>query len=184
MGAPDLDTMQELGERLKHDRSDELRKEWARRIAEEENLMDLVGLLDEPHPVGMRFSWIFGDITDLNPDLIFDCLPYFFKRRNDFTFPGFHRSVARMLYFTGIPEEIEGEAMDQMVEWCMDPQVAIGVKHHSLKTLMRLADKYPDLAHEVILVLQSQVDMHTAAYQKRVRKWLREMEIKRGKNGF
>ena len=180
----DHEMMRELGELLANDRSDALRKEWARRIAEKRNLMELVGLLDAEHPVAMRFSWIFGDITDLNPELIFDCLPYFFKRRNDFTFPGFQRSVARMLYFAGVPEELEGEVTDQLVEWVMDPQQAIGVKHHSLKVLIGLAKKYPELAQEVILVMESQADMHTAAYQKRTRKWKAELESWARKRSF
>ena len=156
-------------------RDHDSRKAWAAKIIAEGTFAEFTDLLDGEHPIGMHFSWLIGDIVSDAPEEVFPSITYFFSRRNDFPFPGFKRSLAKMMYLAGIPEEIEGEALDEMFNWVMNPQEAIAVKHYSLKCLMEICKQHPDLRSELLLVMEGQLDLHTPTYQKRVAKWMRSV---------
>lgn len=164
MGLPE-----DLAVALRTDRSGELRTIWAKRIASGRNLGDFIVLLDEGHPVGMRFMWLMGEVCELAPDLVRGFLPALFLRKDDFTFPGFHRSLARWMSIAGVPEELEGEVLEVFVGWILAPEEDIATKSYAIKVLLGMAGRYPEIVPELRLVLKGQLEMHTAAYQRRIR---------------
>ena len=168
--------LEELKSSLKIDRSDPSRKYWARQIVDKDiPLLDLAPLLDAEHPVGMRFTWLIGDIMALEVQRGFPAIPYFFSRRHDITFPGYKRTLAKMMCNAGIPEEIEGEAVDEMFKWIRDPKVKVAVKAYSLDALYNFCVKYPELKEELKLVIEEQMEHHSFAFKKRAKRILKKL---------
>jgi hypothetical protein len=166
----------DLAASLALDRSDFNRKKWCKYIVENQiPLLSLISLLYKEHPVGMRFSWLFGEIVREDPLLVFPIVTHCFERRNVLKFPGFKRSVAKMLAEAGIPEEIEGEVADQLFNWVTDPKIKVSVKVFSIEALCQLTFKYPDFKNELEIVIDDQLNKNTAAFRARAKKILKKL---------
>jgi len=173
--------MQELIENIKTslatDCSDPTRKKWAKYIVNNQiPMMSLMELLDAEHPIGMRFTWVFGEIVKLDPDYLFPIVPHCFALRDKIKFPGFKRTVAKMLSLAGVPEEIEGLVVDELFKWVLNPKIKVAVKVFSIDTLSQLCFKYPDLKEELLLVIDDQLDKNTVAFRARTKSVLKKLE--------
>jgi hypothetical protein len=173
--------MQQLLEDIKNslatDRSDPTRKKWAKYIVENKiPMMSLMELLDAAHPIGMRFTWVFGEIIKLDPNHLFPVAAHCFALRDKITFPGFKRTIAKMLALAGVPEEIEGLVVDQLFKWVLNPKIKVAVKVFSIDTLSQLCFKYPDLKEELLLVIEDQLDKNSAALRARAKMVLKRLE--------
>ncbi|MCG8476473.1 MAG: hypothetical protein MI784_13475 [Cytophagales bacterium] len=152
----------------------ECRKIWAKKIVEERiPIAPLLELLKEKSPVNSRFSWLLGDLCELNPDWFRPLLPELFLGRHRVNVLHYDRSVARWLNLAGIPEEIEGEAVDQLFEWLLDPKIKVATKAHSAHALFRMCKKYPELGSELRLALEDQRGKNTDAFRRLSVKLLR-----------
>ncbi len=115
---------------------------------------DLIPLLFEPHPINMRFAWFLGDIATHKPEFLQGHLTYLFQHRNSFNILNFNRSLAKFFLHCGIPNEIEAEVLDELFVWLNDPKSDVSTKSFSLKVLIKLVKKYPELKHELISSLE------------------------------
>lgn len=163
--------IQDLTTSLAKDRSDENRQKWTKHfIKEQVELIHLTELLDEEHPVGMRFTWLIGHLLAEAPKQVAPIVSYCFKNRNQWTFPGIKRTIAKMLSLTGVPEEIEGLVVDELFKWTLDPKIKVAVKVHSIETLYNMVLKYPDLKEELLIVIEDQWDKNSVAFRARAKK--------------
>lgn len=162
---------------LEQCRSAEVRNRLARQIkAEQIDLNEYIDLLYEKHPIGMRFTWVLGEVCEKAPELIAPALPRFFEVRGDMKFPGYDRSIAKWFWLCGIPEEIEGEVVEQLFEWMLDPKIKVAVKVFSMSALADIARKYPELGTELRLIIEEQFEDGSAGYKSRGRKVLAKLE--------
>lgn len=145
-------------------------------ISEQVNLDEYLELLYEEHPLGMRFIWVLGEVCERAPELIAPVLPRFFAIRQDLKFPGYDRSLAKWFWLCGIPEEIEGEVVEQLFEWMLDPQIKVAVKVFSMSALADIAKKYPELGAELRLIIEEQIEDGSAGYKSRGRKVLAKLD--------
>ena len=161
---------------LAADRSSENRSKWAHYIVNNKiALLDIIELLEAEHPIAMRFTWLFGDIVLLDSTVIYPIVGYCFERRDKMTFPGFKRTVAKMLCLAGVPEEIEGLVVDELFKWVLDPKIKVAVKVFSIDVLCQLTFKYPDLKEELLLVIDDQLDKNSVAFKARARMVLKKL---------
>ncbi len=171
----------EIKASLKEDRSDPTRKYWANEIISKNiSILELKSILKEEHPIGIRFSWVLGDILEQDPSRILPAIPYFFSRRNDFSFPGFDRSLAKMMWKAGIPDEIEGEVVDQLFDWLQDSKIKVAVKVYAISALFDLTLKYPELQEELKLVIEEQMEHCSVAFKTRANRILKKMKKHKG----
>lgn len=167
----------QLATSLKEDNSDECRKKWARYIIKNKiELTDLVGLLDHEMPVSMRFIWLVGDLCEHAPNVARPSVIYFYSKRNQIKFANFNRSLAKMFWLAGIPEEIEGAAIDEMFKWLLDPKVGVSAKNYSLSALLDLTNKYPEVKNELKIVIEDQLDKNSSSFEKTAMRILKELE--------
>ncbi len=148
----------------------ELRKYWAGQVIDRDiELSQLITLFHGERQVAQRFMWFIGDVCELDPDRVSRCLPLLFELRDAMPFPGMRRSVAKWLWHTGVPEEINGAA-GQLLEWITDPEVSIACKSFSAKALELLVRQGRISPETVIRALGSQFGMATPAFGRRMRK--------------
>jgi hypothetical protein len=137
----------------------QLRKHWAERIANEKiPFSSMLSLLHGHEKTAQRFTWLIGDLLDVDPAIVAESVPMLFSLRDQMPFPGMQRSVAKCLWYVGIPDSIEEEAVEQLFEWLKNDEFEVGVKHYASKALYDLAiDKKIDSKRlEKILKEQSQ----------------------------
>lgn len=100
-----LRLIQEIKASMLEDRLSENRQTWAKYLVEKQvDIQSLLPLLHEEYPTGINFSWLLGDIVVLKPECVLPIVPYCFELRDKMPFPGFKRSVAKMLSLTGVPD--------------------------------------------------------------------------------
>ncbi|BDS15027.1 hypothetical protein [Aureispira anguillae] len=162
---------------LAADRSEASRQKWEEwtnyLIDQKIDLIDLMDLLDAEHPIAMRFTWLLGHILVKAPDRIAPIVSHCFNRRDELTFPGIKRTIAKMIWLAGVPEELEGLVVDELFKWVLSPQIKVAVKVYSISALYDFSVKYPDLQEELLLVIDDQLDKNPVAFSARARKILK-----------
>lgn len=169
--------IQQLSASLRADRSSENRQYWAKYLVKHQVPMrSLLPLLDEEHPIGMRFTWLFGDIVLLDKQLLAPIVAPCFARRNEITFPGYKRTLTKLLCLVGVPEALEGTVVDELFQWTLDPKIKVAVKVFAIDTIAQLAEKYPELKEELLIVIEDQWDKNSVAFKARARQVRKRLE--------
>lgn len=147
------------------------RKKWAKIIVKKNiNLLEWLPLLEAEHKIATRFLWTMGDVCELNPTQIKPLIPPCFAQRNSCQVAGFKRTLTKWLMLAGIPEDLEGLVLDQLLRWIMDGKIKVAVKAYGLEVLATLAEKYPDIIPELLLVMEEYGKVNTAAFQYKCKK--------------
>lgn len=158
----------ELGNSLKEENTHERREEWARHIIENKiSLLSLAALLNEEKVIAMRFMWLVGHICDLDPKFVYPSIPYFFSLRGMTKVSDYNRSLAKLFYLSGVPPELDGEAIDEMFKWMLDAKANVSTKAYCLGALYNLSEKYTELKNELALVISDQLGKNSAAFDKK-----------------
>jgi hypothetical protein len=145
----------ELHSSLSADASDGNLRRWGAHIIQNDiALMDLISLIHAEKKVATRFSWMLGGIVEADPQRVFLVTPYLFERREEIVILNFARSLAKFFALAGIPEEIEGEAVEALFQWLMDPKVLLSTRLFAMAALDKICLKHPELRHELRLVLE------------------------------
>ncbi|MFT3910766.1 MAG: hypothetical protein QM737_15215 [Ferruginibacter sp.] len=161
---------------LKKDGSDKNCRAWANFIVKNKiAITDLHPLIHAEHPVAMRFSWLLGGICESNPKLVYPSIIYFFSNRDKIEILNFNRSLAKMFCYCGVPDEIEGEAMDNMFKWLSDPKSIVSTKNFAMSALYNFTIKYPELKNELRTIIEEQLDKNSLSFQKQARKLLEKL---------
>lgn len=80
------------------------------------------------------------------------------------------RNVVRVLQYSKVPESISGYVVDVCFKLITAPEEPVAIKAFSLTVLANLAQKYPDLKSEILLVIEDQWPRTTAAFHSRAKK--------------
>ncbi len=168
--------LDELEYSLLMDDSDTNRKKWAEQIVDKKiPLLELTPLLDAGKRAATRFIWMVGDLCELEPAVVFPAITHFWSKRNTVDITNYNRSLAKMFWLCGIPEKIEGEAVNEMFEWLTDPEAIVSTKNYSLLALGNLTGKYPELEQEIRMVIEDQLNKNSVAFEKCAQKVLKQL---------
>ncbi|HEX2898165.1 MAG TPA: hypothetical protein VHS96_00445 [Bacteroidia bacterium] len=140
---------------LLQDASDANLRQWGAHIVENDlALADLLALIHAEKKVATRFSWMLGGIVERDPQRLRPVIPYLFTRRKEILILNFERSLAKFFALAGIPSEIEGEAVEALFQWLMDPKVLLSTRIFAMAALDRYCVQQPELRNELRLVLE------------------------------
>lgn len=154
------------------------RRQWAQEIIENSySLKKLVVLLNKDARTANHFLWLLSDVGVLNKHYLQNFLPWMLTHLK--TLPENYRvAMASYWYLVGVPEENEGEAIDNLFQWLLSNKVNSSIKSRAIWVLVQLSKKHPEIIPEFLLCLESSVDSHTADFQKRVRKTIALLQSK------
>ena len=153
------------------------RTRWAERIVgEERSLESLLSLLHAEQKTAQRFMWLIGDLSDHCPDIVAPCMPLLFSLRDQMPFPGMRRSVAKWLWKTDVPKEVEKDATPQLLQWLGDDVSSIGCKSYSAKALHALAVEGRVAHDQFAKALLTQTNSTNAAFSKRMENHLTKLK--------
>lgn len=148
-----------------------LRKHWAERIVNERvPVADLMVLLHGHQKTAQRFTWLLGDLLELEPTAVSDCLPMLFELRDQMPFPGMQRTVGKCLWRLGVPAQLEEGVIAQMFAWLDDDQFEVSIKHYAAKVLYDLAVEDRIDVRRLDRILEKQTRHPTQAHASRMLK--------------
>lgn len=119
-----------------------------------ERFEELVELFfDEDIRVVQRSAWIISHCADNYNDIVVPYLGRFIEyAKNDPPHVAVKRNVVRVMQNCRIPEDIEGRVYDLCWAFSNSTKEDIAVRAFSLRVLVRIAEKYPELCDEVLSV--------------------------------
>jgi hypothetical protein len=175
--------IEQISTSLRDDNTEQNRQKWASYIITSKiDLYELRELLFLDYPVAIRFSWILGNVCAIRPELVYPIASFIFTNRKQISIPNFDRTIAKVFSLAGIPNDIEGEAIDQLFSWLMDATILVSTKAYSVSALYLVCKIYPDLTKELKLVIEDQLSKNTIAFEKRATMVLKALAKDENKN--
>lgn len=86
------------------------------------------------------------------------------------------RNAVRILQEANIPEALHGELMDVCFTFIQNRATPIAIKAFSLTVLYNLSKIYPEIANELRVIIEENMDYETPAFQSRGKKILAKLK--------
>ena len=142
-----------------------------------DELMDLF-LHDEEWRITQRAAWVLSHCADKYLFLIQPHLPnmvaYMTKEGNHVAI---RRNIVRTLAKIDIPEGLMGLVADACFTFLANPKETVAVKAFSMDILYQMCKKEPDLAHELIPLIEDNMEHNgTAGILSKGRKILKKLK--------
>ena len=138
--------------------------------------------LNDRYRVVQRAAWPLSYCVIKHPVLI---KKHFKFLLNNLHKPGIHnavkRNTVRLLQHVEIPKQFRGEVMNLCFSYVASPTEAVAVKAFSLTILQKLAELYPEIKPEIVLIIEERWEHETPAFKVRVGKFLKGTEAKKMK---
>ncbi|RPE08332.1 hypothetical protein EGT74_14860 [Chitinophaga lutea] len=135
-------------------------------------LMEL--FLHDEYRVVQRAAWILSHVAEKHPALV---EPHLHQMVDRMGHPGIpvavKRNVVRILQFLPVPENLQGPVMDYCFRFLEDPQETVAVRAFSMTVLANLAEQYPEIRNEIVLLIEDQLrEGATPGFKSRGKKTL------------
>jgi hypothetical protein len=124
----------------------------------------------------MKASWALAKATELNPDFAAPHIELLMHLMDQEKTGGVVRELYKTLAFVHIPEVLEGVFIDKSFDMLRELESDLAVKYHAKLMLMKYVKKYPELKHEIILSLQSVMEVHSDAWKVQVLKSIAKLD--------
>ena len=129
---------------------------WCEKIIEENLSIDTLfqWLLVENPPISNRTTWLLGGLSSKKSDYAPQITRFLFKHFDDIKVHDLDRVLAKQCMLCGdnLPEEIEGELVNRLFDFALQPKRSKSTKHYALKALDAVFKKYPALKIEFELM--------------------------------
>jgi hypothetical protein len=139
-------------------------------------LMEL--FLRGEYRVTQRAGWPLSYCVKKHPELM---QPYFTVIVDYLDKPGTHeavtRNIVRLLQYVDIPKRLHGRVMNTCFELVSGNETPVAIKAFSLSILEKLAGSYPEIKHELKLIIEERWPHETAAFHSRARKILKKFKV-------
>ncbi len=127
--------------------------------------------------LAQRAAWCVSWAARIRPELI---KPYIKDIVAQLSKTNVHKAVirnsVRVLEEIEIPEEFHGDVMNACFGFIEKPSTPVAIKAFSLTTLFNLSKYYPEINHELKLIIEERFDNETAAFKSRAKKILKQLE--------
>lgn len=136
--------------------------------------------LHDEYKVVQRAAWVLSVVAEKHYELAKPWLPQMIAKMQE---QGVHvavkRNVVRILQFLEIPEELHGDVMNVCFDMLADPKETIAVRAFSMTVLANLSKHYPDIKHELITIIENQLEQGASAgFIARSKKLLKQLKGK------
>jgi hypothetical protein len=132
---------------------------------------------DNNYRIAQRAAWSVSDGAQRNQELI---QPYLKDivvqlQRTD-VHPAVVRNSVRILQSLEMPGELHGEVMNACFGFIEKPATPVAIKAFALTTLYNLSKHYPDIQHELQVIIEERMANETAAFVSRGKKILQQLQ--------
>lgn len=120
--------------------------------------------------------WVMSNILDRNPELL---NPYLSRILEATTKEGYHdgvyRNCFRVLSRRKIPNDLHELAIDSAFTHFENKKNAVAIRAFSMKVLGDLLGKYPDVAQELVLMIEEELPHGTSGFKSIGKKVMRQL---------
>jgi hypothetical protein len=85
------------------------------------------------------------------------------------------RNSIRILQRIDIPGDLQGDVMNLCFDYIIDPREKPAIKAFSLTVLQNLSRQYPDIRHEIKIIIEERWEQESAAFRSRAKRVLKEI---------
>ena len=148
-------------------------------IEEPKRIIEIVNLIfDAPYRITQRAAWPLSVIAEKHPELLLDYLPALVKKLEEKgNHPAVNRNIVRALQYISVPEELEGQVLDNCFNLLNSKDEPLAVRCFSMTVIHNLVEKYPEIKHELASSITAQLPHQTAGFRSRGRKILKAIEV-------
>jgi len=139
-----------------------------------DELMTLV--FDHPGKVMVRTSWVMNFVLEKHHHMLDPYWPRVLAYLNTDVHNAFGRNIFRILGFIPLPEKHLGELVSLAFDYVADPQMEVAIRSNSILFLTQVIKQEPDLAPELRMVLEDQMEYEEkAAFRVRAKRALKQI---------
>ncbi|WP_295124084.1 hypothetical protein [uncultured Chitinophaga sp.] len=133
--------------------------------------------LHDEYRVVQRAAWTLRHVAEHHPPIITPHLDEIVERLGHDGIPvAVKRNVMAVLQQIQIPEKLHGEVMNYCFDFLQDPQETIAVKAFCMTILGNLAQSYPEIKNEIVLVIEDLLEQGASAgIRSRAKKTLKAL---------
>lgn len=152
---PSLYTSAELEELLTNNYLSGQYAQLAKEICHSVATLDIVLQLNEHtnSRIAWRSAYLFDLAHDANPALFINYLPRLIAALPTLKNHSIKRHYTRILSTYNLCDIATGETIDCCLNWLMTEEIPIAVKANCMQILYNLCTEFPELAHELKIVL-------------------------------
>lgn len=133
--------------------------------------------LTDDNRVVQRTAWPLSDCVIKHPFFIQKHFPALLQKMHE---PKVHNAVKRnglrLLQYVDLPEEFSGEIMDMCFQYVSTPDEPVAHKAFSLAILQNLAKIYPEIIHEVKIIIEDRLPYESAGFKSRAKMFLKSVK--------
>lgn len=130
--------------------------------------------LNDEYRVIQRAAWPISCCVQKYPNLVKKHITTFLENLSGKDLhDAVKRNTIRLLQFINIPTKNHGMVIDLCFRYISSPSEPVAVKAFSLTVLDNLSKFYPDIRHELLLIIKESWDYETPAFKSRARKILK-----------
>lgn len=133
--------------------------------------------LSNEYRLAQRAAWSVSWAAQKKPELI---KPYIKDLIEQLTRKDVHdaviRNSVRILQKINIPEQLHGELMNRCFDFIESNETPVAIKAFSLTTLFNLSKIYPEIQHELKLIIEARWNYETAAFKQRAKQILKVID--------
>lgn len=123
--------------------------------------------------LSQRASWVVGHCADKHPQLMAPYLDAMIDALESPLHDAAKRNIVRIFQGQDFSEDLIGRVYDRCFRFLASMQEPIAVRVFSMTVLANICKKYPDLAMEVIPVIEAHMPMGSAGFKSRGRRTLK-----------
>ena len=122
-----------------------------------------------------RASWVVGHCADAHPELITPYLEVMSDALKTPRHDAAKRNIIRVFQDQEIPEALMGQVYDQCFNFLSSPQEPVAIRVFSMTVLANICQHFPELAQEVILVIEAHMPMGSPGFKSRGKRTLKQL---------
>jgi hypothetical protein len=126
-------------------------------------------LFREKDPIQWRLAWVLDGCDEKDPTLAEDHLSTIISSLSGLKSTGTRRSLMRLLTRHRIPENDRGMLVDLCFGYLSSEIHSVAIQVYSMQIIYNLTSTYPELAHELIAVLEDRMESSPGGYKARAR---------------
>ncbi|MEX2595685.1 MAG: hypothetical protein WEC59_02060 [Salibacteraceae bacterium] len=167
-----------IAEDLKKNRSKERVAHWVTQMAKEHFVVDdfVAAIKTLPHPSNWYLSWVMSHYFSSFPHLGAKGQLNLWELLKTTQHPSVQRDLWKTLSVLNIDEEISGYVYDHAIRIIPSPIYAIAARAHAIQAAFNIAKPYPELRHELALLLRSIPEAESSGIKARAKNMLLELK--------
>jgi len=132
------------------------------------------------YPFNMRAARVLEFSAEKNPQFAFNHIEHIIMLSTTSNNDGVKRAFLKIIE-RFLPNKIKDDLLGLVINNCFDKLngiEAVAVKYYAINCLMKIIKKEPDLKNELLESLQYQIGRNTVAFDRYMKKRIKQLELK------